>query len=153
MALPFLGQPNDIAVTVDSIKSVNQEGFPQPQIQEVGCDHLTYFRHPEGLKALTRALIQAQQKTEIFADEFSVPAPPSILNQTLVNNSTTTTKSKWLLGTIASLLSLITIIGWFFWQKSHQTEPLNGQEADQALVTAKNINIVSASIAIIKLDE
>ena len=58
VALPFFGQPNDIAATVNSIKSVKNEQ-PQPQIHEVACDHLVYFTNPDGLAALSAAVIQA----------------------------------------------------------------------------------------------
>lgn len=54
--LPFFGQPNDIAVTVQSIKSVSIERVPQPKCYEVACDHLTYFNHEAGLRALALAL-------------------------------------------------------------------------------------------------
>ncbi|VXD17531.1 Caspase domain-containing protein [Planktothrix serta PCC 8927] len=53
---PFLGQMNDIAVTVQSIKSIPGGRKIAPVIQEIACDHLTYFDHPEGLKALGEAL-------------------------------------------------------------------------------------------------
>ncbi|GEM_PF-6713837 len=56
--LPFLGEPNDIAVTVQSMKSIPDGWSVSPFIQEVACDHLTYFEHPEGLKALLTALAQ-----------------------------------------------------------------------------------------------
>ena len=56
--LPFLGEPNDIAVTVQSIKSIPDGWSVSPFIQEVACDHLTYFNHPECLKALLTALTQ-----------------------------------------------------------------------------------------------
>ncbi|MBE9117676.1 caspase family protein [Lusitaniella coriacea LEGE 07157] len=56
MEKPFFGQPNDIAVTVKSIKNVSESRTPQPQIQEVGCDHLVYFSHEAGLTALAAAV-------------------------------------------------------------------------------------------------
>lgn len=58
--LPFFGVPNDIAVKVDSIKSIPQGRSLTPQIQEVACDHLTYFVTDFGLEALASAI--AQQK-------------------------------------------------------------------------------------------
>ena len=140
ISLPFLGQPNDIAVTVDSIKSINQGKDLQPLIQEVGCDHLTYFIHPESLKALTHAIIHAQHKTDIATDEFPVPAPPLSLKQILIEPATKPTvrakksNSTWLIGAIASLLSLLAMISWFFGQKSHQDKPIQGRETNQALV-------------------
>lgn len=57
---PFLGQANDIAVTVQSIKSIPEGRKIAPFIQEVACDHLTYFNTSEGLKALSQAFTQQQ---------------------------------------------------------------------------------------------
>ncbi|WP_414584741.1 caspase family protein [Scytonema sp. PCC 10023] len=55
--LVFFKQPNDIAVTLDSIKSVNYNRSPQPKIlPDVACDHLSYFTHPAGLEAVAKAL-------------------------------------------------------------------------------------------------
>jgi pimeloyl-ACP methyl ester carboxylesterase len=62
VALPFLGQANDIAVTVHSSKSIHGERSPTPHVQEVGCDHLVYFSQAEGLKALAAAVQQAQEE-------------------------------------------------------------------------------------------
>ncbi len=54
----FLQQPNDIAVTLESIKSVSLERIPQPRIisPDAACDHLTYFTNPAGIEALVQAL-------------------------------------------------------------------------------------------------
>jgi len=54
----FLQQPNDIAVTLESIKSVSLERTPQPRIvsPDAACDHLTYFTSQAGLDALVQAL-------------------------------------------------------------------------------------------------
>jgi len=57
VALPFFGQPNDIAVMVTSIKHVSQH-TPAVQIQEIACDHLSYFTDPAGLTALSAAVMQ-----------------------------------------------------------------------------------------------
>ncbi|MFM6250458.1 MAG: hypothetical protein ACKPEQ_15140, partial [Dolichospermum sp.] len=38
---PFFGQPNDIAVKVDSIKNIPEGRRIPTNIQEVACDHLT----------------------------------------------------------------------------------------------------------------
>ncbi len=61
VSFAFFGQPNDIAVKVDSIKSVNSERTYPPQIQEVACDHMVYFYHPEGLQGLSQAITKAWQ--------------------------------------------------------------------------------------------
>jgi len=54
----FLQQPNDIAVTLESIKSISLERTPQPRIisPDAACDHLTYFTSKAGLDALVQAL-------------------------------------------------------------------------------------------------
>ncbi|WP_422614615.1 esterase/lipase family protein, partial [Aetokthonos hydrillicola] len=61
--LPFFGTPNDIAVKVDSITSIPTARSHPPYIQEVPCDHMSYFLDEPtdvGLKALIAAI--AQQK-------------------------------------------------------------------------------------------
>jgi pimeloyl-ACP methyl ester carboxylesterase len=55
--LVFGGKLNDIAVSLASIKSVQNTRSPQPKIlPHVACDHLTYFTTEVGLKALVEAL-------------------------------------------------------------------------------------------------
>lgn len=59
VGLPFFGKPNDIAVLVDSIKSIPQRRSHPPDVQEIPCDHLSYFiSEPTkvGLKALIAAI-------------------------------------------------------------------------------------------------
>ena len=51
--LAFLGRPNDLAVSVDSIKSVPAGSAT---VDEIGCDHVTYFSSPEGQRAVGQAL-------------------------------------------------------------------------------------------------
>jgi hypothetical protein len=61
VALPFSGVPNDIAVTVDSIKSIPKGRSLPPNIQEVAGDHLSYFISKPtqvGLEALVAAITQ-----------------------------------------------------------------------------------------------
>lgn len=54
----FFQQPNDIAVTLESIKKIDLERNPKPIIisPDAACDHLTYFTEDAGLKALVQAL-------------------------------------------------------------------------------------------------
>lgn len=62
VALPFFGVPNDIAVTVDSIMSIPKRRKRSPFIQEVACDHMSYFGTEfteVGLEALIAALISS----------------------------------------------------------------------------------------------
>ncbi len=60
---PFFGVQNDIAVTVDSIQNIPKGRSLTPFVQEVACDHLSYFSTEltkVGLDALITAI--AQQK-------------------------------------------------------------------------------------------
>jgi pimeloyl-ACP methyl ester carboxylesterase len=52
MKLPFYGVPNDLAVTVESIKAIPPGRRPAPVMVEVDCDHLVYFTDPAGVKTL-----------------------------------------------------------------------------------------------------
>ena len=49
-------KPNDIAVSVASIKNVPLQRTPSPEVIDVACHHLSYFTNREGLEALERAL-------------------------------------------------------------------------------------------------
>ena len=58
--LAFFRQPNDIAVSLRSIKNVSDNRIPPPKIlaPDTACDHLTYFTSKAGLEALANALHQ-----------------------------------------------------------------------------------------------
>lgn len=58
LEIVVLQQPNDIAVTLASIKSISLERNPQPIIisPNITCDHLTYFTSQASLNALAQAL-------------------------------------------------------------------------------------------------
>lgn len=62
----FFQVPNDIAVSLSSIKSIPVNRSPQPIFLEpdVACDHLTYFTHPAGLAALADVLLQQPNPSE-----------------------------------------------------------------------------------------
>ncbi len=98
VALPFFGQPNDIAVMVTSIKHVSER--PSTRIQEIGCDHLSYFSDPAGLTALSAAVMQADTH----------PAP-SIPPQ----------KTRWFPSGIVGAL-LVAITGLFCFSVSSNTQ-------------------------------
>jgi pimeloyl-ACP methyl ester carboxylesterase len=54
----FLDEENDVAVSVASMENV-ATGRKQPvDVRRVACDHLSYFRDPEGLRALAAALAE-----------------------------------------------------------------------------------------------
>lgn len=71
MELPFFGIPNDLAVTVESIKAIPSGRTPVPVMVEVACDHLVYFNDPVGVKALG-AMAQGA-----LTGTFRTPEPPS----------------------------------------------------------------------------
>lgn len=52
--------PNDIAVTVDSIYGIpgSENWKTKPKQLEVGCDHLSYFGHPDGLQTLAKVVLE-----------------------------------------------------------------------------------------------
>ncbi|MFB2877802.1 caspase family protein [Floridanema aerugineum] len=54
----FFSQPNDIAVSIASIKSVSCDRTPQPRIllPDAACNHLSYFTDKAGLDAIGMAL-------------------------------------------------------------------------------------------------
>lgn len=56
-SLAFFGQPNDVAVSVESISSLPKT-IGQVTVQEVACDHMSYFTTEAGLRALADALPQ-----------------------------------------------------------------------------------------------
>ncbi len=102
VALPFFGQPNDIAVMVTSIKHIS-DLTRSAQIQEIGCDHLSYFSDPAGLTALSAAVMQT-----------STNSAPSILPQ----------KSRWFpSGIVGALLIAMTGLLGFFVSSHTELQP------------------------------
>ncbi len=55
----LFGEPNDIAASVHSITGLPPREQPVRTIT-VGCDHLSYFGHPEGLRGLREALLDQE---------------------------------------------------------------------------------------------
>ncbi|MGL5877965.1 MAG: esterase/lipase family protein, partial [Xenococcaceae cyanobacterium] len=114
VALPFFGQANDIAVTVTSIKNVSTARLPQPQIQEVGCDHLVYFSHREGLTALATAANRALGKTS-SPNTISIP----------VKASTPVKKQNfnWFIGGAIAIFLIFSAISLVTLSQSNNTQP------------------------------
>jgi hypothetical protein len=82
MKLPFFGVPNDLAVTVDSIKAIPAGRTPTPVVMEVACDHLVYFTDPAGVTSLGNAvqdILTGREATRPPAppDEPAPPPPPA----------------------------------------------------------------------------
>lgn len=57
--LAFLRAPNDVAVGVVSAKAVPEGREPPPRVEELGCDHLTFFSSDAGRQALLAAMQRA----------------------------------------------------------------------------------------------
>ena len=54
----FLEQANDIAVSVTSMENIAPGRKPSYDVHPVACDHLSYFRDPAGVKALSTVLAE-----------------------------------------------------------------------------------------------
>ncbi len=52
----FMGQDNDIAVSLESMRNVPKGRKLAYDVRPVACDHVSYFRDPEGLNALAEVL-------------------------------------------------------------------------------------------------
>jgi hypothetical protein len=52
----FLGEENDVAVSVTSMRYLPEGRVFGLSVHPVACDHLSYFREPEGLKTLAAVL-------------------------------------------------------------------------------------------------
>ena len=123
ISLAFFGQPNDIAVTVDSIKSVNSDRAFPPQIQEVACDHTVYFYHPEGLKGLSQAVSQAWRLGETNDSTDSRNLTPVTSNSTSKITTNKKESSSLLIGIIAGLVAISATISAFVYFQSQPAEP------------------------------
>lgn len=149
---PFFGQPNDIAVTVQSIKGVPQERSPQATIQEVACDHLVYFKHPDGLQSLAQAVIDTgilkddkddtdnSDRQDLAAEEHNLDS---------ANNDSSPEKPKplakrpdietpsgiptWIIGLVVVLLA-ITVGGFWLRQQSQEQEPELQENSSQSII-------------------
>lgn len=120
ISLAFFGQPNDIAVTVDSIKSVNSDRAFPPQIQEVACDHTVYFDHSEGLKGLSQAVTQAWQTNDSTNSRNLTPVTSNSTSKITTNKKES---SSLLIGIIAGLVAISATISAFVYFQSQPTEP------------------------------
>jgi hypothetical protein len=67
----FLSQDNDIAVSVASMEKVASGRKLRYDVRPVACDHLSYFRDPAGLKALSAVLAEP-------AKSGAMPAPSTV---------------------------------------------------------------------------
>ncbi|EGJ29601.1 MULTISPECIES: caspase family protein [Moorena] len=134
VAMAFFEQPNDIAVTVQSIKSVGSDRTPQPQIQEIGCDHMVYFTEPVGLTALSQAVIQAlENNSDLGATtttKTTTVANP-VVNDITNNSSGNKALKWWIIGVVGVLFAAI--LGWLVLKPSNNTEPSNQSQLSDNL--------------------
>lgn len=56
LSLVFFNRPNDMAVSLESMRAIPQPRKPLPIFLELPCDHVSYFSSAEGLGALASAL-------------------------------------------------------------------------------------------------
>ena len=128
ISLAFFGQPNDIAVTVDSIKSVNSDRAYPLQIQEVACDHTVYFYHLEGLKGLSQAISHAWQRGSSSLKETSDSTDSRNLTSVTSHSASKTTTDKQEssslpVAIIAGLIAIAAAISAFVYFRSQPVEP------------------------------
>ncbi|BAZ69446.1 MAG: caspase family protein [Pelatocladus maniniholoensis HA4357-MV3] len=156
--LVFFEQPNDIAVTLASIKCVSFSRSPQPQIltPNATCDHLTYFNHPAGLEALAKALsqspsprISSQPQTQFPAMRHSRinyeditmiippgtrhnPTPDTTPNPSPVKNQPTENQNRSTgNGPVIWVIALVLVAlaGLILWNRTQEKKPENQQRS------------------------
>jgi hypothetical protein len=54
--LVFFGKPNDTSISVESMISLPTDRKPVAGVQEIACDHVSYFTTKVGLETLAEAL-------------------------------------------------------------------------------------------------
>ena len=136
MQLPFFGVPNDLAVTVASIKAIPAKRTPAPVIQEVDCDHLVYFTDESGVKALGASIANILTAASV---EGVPPADPPPSEQATAKPLPPSQASQpqyqmlwWVLGAIALI-----IIGFsgLYLSNQPQTSPNDVQSFSRSTAT------------------
>lgn len=56
LSLAFFNEPNDIAISVKSMLSLPEDRKPAAEVQEIACDHVSYFTTEAGIRALAKSL-------------------------------------------------------------------------------------------------
>jgi hypothetical protein len=137
---PFFGSPNDIAVLVNSIKSVPEGRIPQPVIQEVACNHLVYFANSEGLKGLSDAVNRAFE-----GEQDSPPSLPTTVTLQLEDGTDTPTPNSanspqnahrwWIAGLGLLAIALFGLV--VLWPKRSQMPQPQPQSNSQLPLSSK----------------
>ena len=129
--LPFYGEPNDIAVTVKSIKAIPAGRNPAPVITEVDCDHLVYFTNPSGKQALGTAVQQAlteELPNRALRSETATTPKSQSTSVSVSSPKAASLPTQWLWIVIGVLILILGgLSGLHFWQtlqieKSQPTE-------------------------------
>ncbi|TFI50795.1 peptidase C14 caspase catalytic subunit p20 [Mastigocladus laminosus UU774] len=164
--LVFFEQPNDIAVTLASIKCISFSRSPQPQILTPNptCDHLTYFTHPAGIEALAKALSQSpspktspQPQTQfppmrhsrINYEDITMIIPPGTPHDPIPDHppnpspppqnqptENPSTGNGPVIWVIALLL--VVLAGLILWSRTQEKKPQNQQDAIHRVCTIQD---------------
>jgi hypothetical protein len=154
---PFLGEDNDIAVTVASIKSVPDDRKPQPLKEEVACDHLSYFGHPAGLNGLANAVARAfgnidgdtgtspvvdvtggsnssSSQAEVkVAESDAVTIPNPVVDPIIQPDPPPQSSNHLLIGAIALVSVVAIFFGYTLWKQSQNKPPVEQKPASQSI--------------------
>lgn len=147
--LTFFQQPNDIAVTLASVKSVSNQRTPRPKIllPDAACDHFTYFTHQLGLAALAKA-IQPLVNPPVNLTQEALPSPwainppnqpPEAIPYSQRTSSDTTNQegenASGVNGVVIKVIALLIIVvaGLIIWKRSPLPQPQNPNKTSQAI--------------------
>ncbi len=119
LGVAFFGQPNDLAVTVASIKAIEKEGSSEATV--VACDHFSYFNSEAGLTALAKAL------------------KPSATSKVDEKKLAVKDKKKWLIGGVV-LAVVVAIAGVIWWNVSKQEQNQPPEESVSMLVRSNRFS-------------
>jgi pimeloyl-ACP methyl ester carboxylesterase len=149
IGFPFLKQENDIAVLVTSIRAVPANRSSKITEQVIACDHLSYFTHPEGLKALSQAIanalgISGQTPSSSIPGAASPAAQPStpVVRPTTESNlnfvPANSASPNWLwqlLGAVGLIGAILGLLLWQPWKsKPNQAQPAQSQIPVQSVL-------------------
>ncbi|AFZ24339.1 alpha/beta hydrolase family protein,Caspase domain-containing protein [Cylindrospermum stagnale PCC 7417] len=147
--LTVFQQPNDMAVTLASIKSVSNDRTPRPKIllPDAACDHFTYFTHQLGLAALAKAIqplvhppLNLTQEALPSPWDISLPiqAPDAIPYSQRTPSATANQQGENASGVndvvikVIALL-IIVVVGLMVWKRSPQPQPENPNKTSQPI--------------------